>query len=113
MAAGKTVESTMFIAMNRFQVRPGHEEEFEEVWRTRDRRLDGVPGFKEFHLLRGPSQADFTLYSSHTLWATKQDFDAWTKSEAFREAHRNAGDNRHMYLEGPHFEGFDVVHNVK
>lgn len=103
----------MFIAMNRFQVRRGHEEDFEQVWKNRDSRLHGVPGFVEFHLLRGPDNEAYTLYSSHTLWATRGDFEAWTKSEAFREAHRSAGDNRHMYLDGPHFEGFDVVQFMK
>lgn len=43
----------MFIAMNRFQVIPGEETAFQQVWRSRDTHLDGVPGFIEFHLLRG------------------------------------------------------------
>ena len=103
----------MFIAMNRFQVRRGHENDFEQVWKDRDTRLHTVPGFVEFHLLRGPDNDDYTLYSSHTLWATRSDFEAWTKSEAFREAHRSAGGNRHMYIDGPQFEGFDVVQLVK
>ena len=103
----------MFIAMNRFQVRRGHEEDFEQVWKGRDSRLHTVPGFVEFHLLRGPDNDDYTLYSSHTLWKTRADFEAWTKSEAFREAHRSAGDNRHMYLNGPQFEGFDIVQFIK
>ncbi|MET0172774.1 MAG: antibiotic biosynthesis monooxygenase, partial [Agrobacterium vaccinii] len=54
---------------------------------------------------------DHTLYASHTVWATKDDFTAWTKSEQFRAAHANAGNNRGKveYLSGPHFEGFDVI----
>ena len=102
----------MFIAMNRFRVRLGHEAEFEAVWRNRDSRLKDVPGFMEFHLLRGPEKEDHTLYSSHTLWASRSEFEAWTRSDAFREAHRSAGNHGHMYLEGPHFEGFDVVQSV-
>jgi len=42
----------MFIAMNKFTILPGKETEFEEVWRTRESYLNGVPGFQEFHLLR-------------------------------------------------------------
>jgi hypothetical protein len=56
-------ETSMFIAMNRFQVRRGQEEAFERVWKTRDTRLTEVPGFVEFHLLRGPEQDEYTLYS--------------------------------------------------
>ena len=90
----------------------GHEVEFEEAWKGRDSRLKDVPGFVEFHLLKGPEHEDYRIYSSHTLWATREDFEAWTESDAFREAHRSAGGNRHMYLNGPHFEGFDVVRNA-
>src|SRR5690606_23842547 len=58
----------MFIAMNRFQVKKGSEAEFEQVWKSRDSQLDKMPGFVEFHLLKGPEVGDYTLYSSHTLW---------------------------------------------
>jgi heme-degrading monooxygenase HmoA len=103
----------MFIAMNRFKVSPGSEQAFENVWTGRDSHLHGVPGFVEFHLLRGPQKEDHTLYSSHTIWADQGAFEAWTRSEAFRAAHANAGDNRAMYLGHPEFEGFSVVQTVK
>lgn len=99
----------MFIAMNRFKVRRGSEAQFEDVWRSRDTHLDEVPGFQQFHLLKGPENEDHTLYSSHTLWASRADFENWTKSEAFRLAHRNAGDNKGLNLDHPNFEGFEVV----
>ena len=86
----------MFIAMNRFKVVSGSEAEFEEVWTTRDTHLREVPGFLEFHLLRGPERDDHVLYSSHTVWRSRDDFDAWTHSEAFRLAHRSAGCPRHL-----------------
>lgn len=70
---------------------------FEQVWLLRDSHLDKVPGFVEFHLLKGPDA--HTLYASHT--AT---FEAWTKSEAFRAAHSRAGDNKPLYLDHPQFE---------
>ncbi len=101
----------MFIAMNRFKVREGHEEEFENVWKNRDSRLTEVPGFETFHLLRGEfdDKSRTTLFASHTVWATKDDFIAWTKSEYFRAAHRNAGGNAGMYDGHPNFEGFEAV----
>jgi heme-degrading monooxygenase HmoA len=102
----------MFIAMNRFQIVPGQEEAFETVWKTRDTFLADVPGFVEFHLLRGPSEEDHTLYASHTIWNSRADFEAWTKSEAFRKAHANAGNNKPLYLGHPKFEGFEVTLTV-
>jgi heme-degrading monooxygenase HmoA len=102
----------MYIAMNRFSVLPGEETAFEAVWLGRDTRLGEVPGFIAFHLLRGPASEDHTLYSSHTLWRSKADFEAWTRSENFREAHKNAGSNKPLYLGHPKFEGFEVIQEV-
>ena len=107
----------MYIAMNRFKVAPGSEAAFEHVWTSRDTHLREVPGFVEFHLLRGPQREDHVLYSSHTIWADRAAFEAWTKSEAFRAAHRDAGKlsegNAPLYIGPPEFEGFEVVQTVK
>jgi heme-degrading monooxygenase HmoA len=102
----------MFIAMNRFRVRRGEEERFERLWTERDTHLAGVPGFVEFHLLRGPEDEEHTLFASHTLWASKEAFEAWTRSQAFRDAHRSAGGHDGLYLGHPQFEGFAVVQTV-
>ena len=75
----------MFVAMNRFRIIKGQEEAFEEVWRSRDGRLKGLPGFVE----------------------------NWTRSDAFRQAHKNAGQTSGMYIGGPHFEGFEAVSQIK
>ena len=95
--------------MNRFQVTKGREADFEQVWKSRDSHLESVPGFKQFHLLRGPEHDDHTLYSSHSVWESKDAFENWTKSEAFRLAHKNAGTTKGLYSGPPQFEGFEVV----
>ena len=102
----------MYLTMNRFKVVTEHAEAFEAVWKTRDSHLKSVPGFIAFHLLRGPEAEGHVLYASHTAWADKDAFEAWTKSEAFREAHRNAGDNKHMYLDAPTLEIFESVQEL-
>lgn len=99
----------MYIAMNRFRIAPGKEQEFINIWKTRDTHLDSVPGFREFHLVQGPSEEEFTLFASHSVWESKHDFENWTHSEAFRKAHANAGDSKGIYLGPPMFEGFEVV----
>lgn len=101
----------MYLAMNRFMIKQGHEADFETVWRERDSKLSQVPGFKSFHLLKGPvdTETGQTLYASHTIWESEAAFTAWTKSEHFRQAHKNAGDNRGMYAGHPQFEGFEPV----
>jgi heme-degrading monooxygenase HmoA len=99
----------MHIAMNRFTVAPGREEVFEEVWRSRDSQLDQVPGFREFHLLRGPAGDEGTVFVSHSLWDSRDAFVAWTDSEAFRAAHGKSRMPEGTLLGPPRFEGFDVV----
>src|SRR5436309_13890658 len=103
----------MFIAMNRFRVVKGSEEAFEQVWLSRDSHLDKVPGFIEFHLLKGPEAEDHTLYASHTSWSNFSPFEAWTKSDAFRAAHPKARHTKVSYLGHPQFEGFEVRQTVK
>ena len=95
----------MFIAMNRFRVAKGSEMAFEQVWISRDSHLDKVPGFVEFHLLKGPEAEDHTLYASHTVWENRAVFEAWTKSEAFRAAHSRAGDNKAAVFGSPAIRG--------
>jgi heme-degrading monooxygenase HmoA len=86
----------MFIAMNNFQVVAGKEGEFEQVWKTRETHLRDVPGFVRFALLKG----DDGSYISHSTWASREAFDAWTKSEAFTAGHRQGGSLMGV-LEGP------------
>ncbi len=102
----------MYLTMNRFKVARGREEEFEELWRSRDSHLKTVEGFVAFHLLRGPEREDHTLYATHTTWRDRGAFEAWTRSEAFRAAHsgvRPAGD---LYLGPPDLEIFDSVQSI-
>jgi heme-degrading monooxygenase HmoA len=101
----------MYIAMNRFKVRTGAEGDFETVWKNRDSRLGEMKGFRTFHLLKGQENKEegYTLYASHTVWDSEEDFRAWTRSENFRSAHRNAGDTKPAYIGHPQFEGFTPV----
>jgi len=99
----------VYIAMNRFRIARGHEDDFEELWRKRESHLDGVPGFQSFHLLKGPADDEATLYASHTLWKDRGAFSAWTESENFRAAHRQARAPEGTYLGHPVFEGFEVI----
>src|SRR5271168_4837135 len=103
----------MFIAMNRYNVVHAAQAASERVATTRDNHLSGGSGLIALPLLRGPEHDDHVLYSSHTLWRSRADFEAWTRSEAFRLAHRDAGTNRPLYLGHPEFEGFEVIQTVE
>lgn len=99
----------MYIAMNRFKIALGHEDDFENLWRNRDSKLKDVPGFREFNLLKGPTDETSTLYASHTIWNSESEFVDWTQSDAFRQAHARSRAPEGTYLGPPQFEGFETV----
>ncbi len=74
----------MFVAMNRFQVKPGKGEVFESAWSSRQSYLDQVPGFVSFRLLKGEDD----VFISYSTWVDENAFEAWTDSDAFAQAHR-------------------------
>lgn len=103
-----------FIAMNRFKVARGLEDAFEALWRSRETHLHEVRGFVSFRLLRSPAGEEHTLFASHTIWRSYEDFEAWTQSEHFRKAHAHANDpgTQAAYIGHPQFEGFYVVQQI-
>lgn len=87
----------MFIAMNNFKVASGKEKQFEEIWKSRETYLHGVPGFVRFALLRCDQAGE---YISHSTWESRDAFIAWTQSEAFVQGHRQGGSLMGV-VEGP------------
>lgn len=99
----------MYIAMNNFRVNPDRCTDFERAWRERESYLDGVDGFQEFHLLRGPVSEDGTqLYASHSVWRDEAAFRAWVESDAFTKAHAQ-GKLTGVLAGPPKFVGWTAV----
>ena len=99
----------MFVAMNRFKILIGKENDFEKVWKNRETHLDKVKGFIKFNLIKGITNEEYTLYVSHSTWNSENNFLSWTKSQSFREAHKNVGAHRDVYIGHPIFEGFEII----
>lgn len=95
----------MFVAMNQFQVNPSRVAEFEEMWRARETHLGEFEGFVHFALLKGDQPGD---YLSHTIWASREAFLAWTQSESFRRSH-SAGTPEGIIEGHPHARFYDSV----
>ncbi|PWK58161.1 antibiotic biosynthesis monooxygenase family protein [Roseicyclus mahoneyensis] len=103
----------MYLAMNRFTVRPENAPAFEALWLGRDSHLREMEGFVEFHMLKSKERDDGTiLYASHTVWESEAAFSAWTRSEQFRAAHANAGGTRKLHEGSPSFEGFTAIQRI-
>ena len=100
----------MFVTMNRFRVRSGSAADFEAVWLNRDVDIAKEKGFAGFQLLRGAEQEGHTLYASHTVWASREDFIAWawTRSQVYRDVHRS----KPLCIGGPAFEYYSVIQKV-
>lgn len=99
----------MYIAMNSFRVNEGQEAVFEEVWRSRERFLDQVEGFKQFQLLRGATEEGVTEFVSHSTWGSESAFRDWTRSEAFQKAHGDARTPKGTLVGHPDFSGYEVL----
>lgn len=91
------VPTSRFIVQNRFRVKSGREAAFEKRWADRKSRLGNLAGFRFFCMMRlvnddvdnaGASNDDEQPnYVSSTVWDTYENFDAWKKGDAFKEAH--------------------------
>lgn len=91
----------MFIAMNRITCTVEYRDRFEEMFRTRAREVDNMPGFIEAKILR--PLAEEQPYIIMTYWDKKEDFDAWVGSEAFKLGHtRGFEDIAKARKEGKH-----------
>ncbi|MDQ7089986.1 MAG: antibiotic biosynthesis monooxygenase [Methylococcales bacterium] len=99
----------MYMAMTRFQVSLGQELLFESAWKKRKSYLGCVNGYRGLYLLRGETEEVHTLYISHFIWNSKDDFDRWTQSDSFVKAHTQFGDISALFASQPVFEGLTVV----
>ena len=95
--------------MNRFKIAIGRESDFEDIWKNRETHLGDVEGFQKFHLLKGASNEEYTLYTSHSTWDSKYNFENWKKSEAFRKAHSGGGQHQGIYLGHPELKVFEII----
>ncbi|MFW2544822.1 antibiotic biosynthesis monooxygenase family protein [Primorskyibacter sp. 2E107] len=102
----------MYLAMNRFTVPLENAAEFEELWLSRESRLQDMDGFLSFHMLKGPENEGAILYASHTVWQSEAQFRSWTTSEEFRASHARAGQSRKLHEGAPRFEGFTAIQQI-
>ncbi|WP_232703305.1 antibiotic biosynthesis monooxygenase family protein [Halobacterium wangiae] len=97
----------MILVANRFKIADGYEEEFVERFRDSVDGLEDHDGFVTFELLT-PASEETDTFVSATYWESRADFEAWTESQDFGDAH--AGDApREMFLAHPELEVHDVA----
>jgi heme-degrading monooxygenase HmoA len=75
-----------FVAINYITCSDEYRVRFEELFGSRARAVDTMPGFQDFQLLK-PAEGDNT-YLIMTHWERREDFEAWTGSPEFVEGHK-------------------------
>lgn len=76
----------MFVAINHITCQPEYVSRFEELFRTRARAIDLMPGFHRMHVLKPDKEGEDYLIVSY--WDSEEHFKSWTRSEAFLAGHR-------------------------
>jgi heme-degrading monooxygenase HmoA len=75
-----------FVAINYISCKPHYKERFEELFSTRAKAIDRMPGFKYMEVLKPHDSEDNYLIVSH--WDSAEHFKGWTKSPEFIEGHK-------------------------
>lgn len=78
----------MFVAINVLTVPAGSGATLEERFARRAGSVERAPGFQRFELLRPIEGTD--SYVVYTRWASRADFEAWTRSQQFAGGHGQA-----------------------
>ncbi|MCE9584194.1 MAG: antibiotic biosynthesis monooxygenase [Planctomycetes bacterium] len=82
----------MFVAMNVFTAEDdASAATLEAMFLKRSGLVDQQPGFLSFALLKCQENPRRVISMSH--WRSKEDFEAWTKSQAFEKGHQRAKDS--------------------
>lgn len=90
----------MFITMNRFTIAPQYWQAFEERFKQRAGLIDNEPGFIRNTVLR-PTEGTSGQHIVMTLWESRDAFEAWTRSDSFRQAHTRAGQTPKEWFAAP------------
>ena len=103
----------MITVANRINVKPEYADAFEQRFAERAGLVDGMPGFISNQVLRPANPDD--PYVVLTFWESREAFEAWTRSDAFRASHAKpkTSGRAPTYLEPPQFEGFEVLQEIK
>lgn len=75
-----------FVAINYIDCKPDYRDRFEELFASRARQIDTMPGFIDMQVLRPSKEGQEYLIVSY--WENEQSFKDWTKSETFLEGHK-------------------------
>lgn len=75
-----------YVVMNNIPVTDDNRALFEDRFRNRSKKIEVMPGFVAFRLLKPLKDSTYIVL---TQWERKKDYELWTESEQFKQAHDN------------------------
>lgn len=78
----------MFVVTNRITVKKGFAEKMAPRF-TKGGKIEALQGFHKIEVWKVTRDHESEDMYVNTWWETEKDFEAWTKSDAFKEAHQN------------------------
>ncbi len=75
-----------FVAINYIECEENYKARFEELFGSRAKAIDQMPGFQFMNVLK--PKADDAPYLIVSYWDNEADFKQWTASPAFIEGHK-------------------------
>jgi len=110
------VKNAPFVAINTIRCAEAYASRFEELFRTRAKAIDRLPGFIAMNVLRNQDQANEYLVVSY--WESEDCFRTWLKSPEFIEGHKRGFADMQAAKESgatppmvSRFQTFDLVCN--
>ena len=109
----------MIVVINRIPVKPDFAQRIEQGFAKNAPGLKGMKGFQGFRLLRpslpGPSTRQDKReqpYIVYVAWDTEDDYQAYVKSDQFKESHSNMADLADAFSGPPSLEMYEVAQEV-
>lgn len=105
-----------FVAINYITCKEEYKERFEQLFSTRAKAIDRMPGFLEMEVLKPSGNENVYLIISH--WDSPDAFKNWTKSPEFIEGHKRGFEDIRKYKEegkeppmSSDFKTYEVISN--
>lgn len=98
----------MFSAINRIEIKAEHAAEVDQLFQRNAELMKQCDGFLALHLMSPDGNP--TSRAVMALWRSREDYEAYKKSEIFRQTH--AGINPTWFMGPPKVERLDVVYSL-
>ncbi len=93
MPISQPIGGAAFVAINAIRCRPEYRARFEELFQSRKRAIDLMPGFLEMEVLKPRGDNLDEAYLVVSYWSSEEAFRSWTSSPEFIEGHRRGFDD--------------------